>query len=97
MFGYCSLVGSRKVFIVGDLNARIGQMQFQPIMHDEMDKGEAIEVDASWFKVSEDEEINPQGRALRCYLASGGFSVLDYALAHIDALSSIKSFKMWPG
>lgn len=91
---------------MGDLNARIGQM-LQRIMQDEMERDEAIEVDTLQDRSSEDDTINPQGRAFICnmnglympilngmqlflgtvkmtyFLANGGYSVLDYALAHV--------------
>ena len=33
-----------RVIVMGDLNARVGQMQFQPIMADELDKEFEFEV-----------------------------------------------------
>lgn len=57
-----------KVIVMGDLNARIGKMQIQPIMLDEMDKDEAIEADILWHRSSKYETVNPQGRALRCMI-----------------------------
>lgn len=51
-----------------DSNARVGNMQFQPIVQDEMDKNEAIKVDPLWYRSSADEMINLHGRALRCMM-----------------------------
>ena len=34
--------------VLGDLNARVGRMQFQHIEHNELDKEEAMVVDTCW-------------------------------------------------
>ena len=58
------LIEKGQVIVMGDLNARIGHLQFQPITHDKMDKESVIEVDTMWQRTSEDDTINTQGRAL---------------------------------
>lgn len=39
-------------------------------------------------------QLFPGTNGTTCFSASGGHSVLDYALAHVDALPDIKSFKI---
>lgn len=60
-----------QVMVVGDLNARVGSMQFQPMMQDELDKGETIELDPLWQRYVVDDTVNQHGKALRqhdrCY------------------------------
>lgn len=97
-----------QVMVVGDLNARVGSMQFQPMMQDELDKGETIELDPLWQRYVVDDTVNQHGKALygmvngmympilngMCLfpntggiptvLQSGGSSVLDYVIAHMD-------------
>ena len=41
----CAYLQQRHVMVLGDLNARVERMQFQPIAHDELDKEEVVVVD----------------------------------------------------
>lgn len=115
----CAYLQQGHVMVLGDLNARVGRMQFQPIAHDVLDKEEIVDVDTCWYRHSEDTDTNAHGRALMdmvnglhmpilngmncfpdttgytCYSASGGSSVVDYAMIHMDALCMIKEF--WLG
>lgn len=55
-----------KVIVMGDWNACVGYMQFQPIVQDEMDKSEAIEIVPLWYRSSADGMVELYGRAHRC-------------------------------
>ena len=50
----CACLQQGQVMVLGDLNARVGCMQFQPIVHDELDKEEAMVVDTHRYRHSED-------------------------------------------
>ena len=50
--------------VLGDLNARVGHMQFQPITHDELDKEEVVTLDMCLCRHSEDTNTNAYSRAL---------------------------------
>ena len=52
------LIEMGKIIVMGDHNARIGQLQFQPIMNDELDKADMIAIDALWHRTSDDDTIN---------------------------------------
>ena len=60
----CTYMHQGHVMIMGDLNARTGHMQFQPIEHDELDKEEIGDIDACWSRQSEDKDTNAYGHAL---------------------------------
>ena len=107
-----------EVILLGDMNARIGNMQAQPITWDEIDKDEQIELDPLWERQSMDQNVNAQGRALgnlmdgmhllalngmrlyphtkefTCMTASGGSSVVDYALVQINAMKHVCQFEL---
>lgn len=50
-----TLQENKQVFHFGDITARIGNMQFQPIVQYELDKEEAFEIDPMWHRLSKDD------------------------------------------
>lgn len=109
-----------RVIIVGDMNARIGNAQIQPLTEHEYNKEEETEIDDMWHRCSQDKETNAHGDALMtlinglqmivlngtclfpstkvptCFPASGGQSVVDYALASIDAIHQVVGYEIGP-
>ena len=53
------------VLLIGDFNARIGDLQFQYLTQQEYIKDYEIETDPIWCRCSEDKEVNAHGRALK--------------------------------
>ena len=57
----CSFQQDGHVLLMGDLNARIGDMQAQPIMSNELDKSEQIQLDPLWERTSSDPKVHAHG------------------------------------
>ena len=56
--------------LMGDMNARMGNVQANPITWNELDKNEQMDLACTWQRVSQDDTINTHGRAL-CNLMHG--------------------------
>eukprot|EP00249_Psilotum_nudum_P018178 c26677_g1_i1 orf=2-457(-) len=104
--------------IMGDFNARIGNMQFNYPTQQEYIKMHEIDTDPSWNRNSEDKGMNQHGRALEqlvngmqmivingttpfpksksctCFPASGGSSIIDYALINLEAWHLVHNFTL---
>ena len=57
----CTYIQQGHVMVLGDLNARVGRTQIQPIAQDELNKEEALDVDTCWRRHSEDADTNAHG------------------------------------
>lgn len=66
----CNFSTVGEVMPMGDMNARIEDMQANPITWNELNKVEQIDFAPTWERHSQDLTINAQGRAL-CNLIDG--------------------------
>ena len=106
------------VLVMGDFNARIGDMQPQSACFDETDDNECLEIPDGWLRQSADHMTNTQGKLMKymlnglhmlvlngmacfkrcgeftCYASSGGSSVVDLAIAHVDSMHIIDDFQL---
>ena len=78
----CYFSTQGRVIIMGDMNARIGNVQTQIITWNELDKNEEVDITWAWKRISQDDTTNMHGRAL-CKLMHG---------MHLMALSRMHLF-----
>ena len=48
------------------MNARVGSLQFQHVMHDDLQKDKDLGLDPRWLRCSTNDMVNTHGGALRC-------------------------------